>query len=205
MICGGLYEAASSRGRIEGRAHCFLSAWSTGFMAIIQFGSSTSLSRTRPRRAWVWRGRSGSDRPAFVVLLKFYIYGYLSRVQSSPRLEHEAGRNVEVMWLTGRLSPNHKTTADFRKDNGRAVRQVRARFVALCRPLRRIRRGPGRRYPSLVTVVVSKQPDQAYPHRDRRRAFSQLRQGNPRFCSTFWARQDGRRSRSRATSSQYRG
>jgi len=68
-------------------------------------------------------------------LLKLYIYGYLNRVQSSRRLEREAGRNVEVMWLTGRLVPDHKTIADFRKDNGRAIRKVCARFVALCRRL----------------------------------------------------------------------
>jgi len=69
------------------------------------------------------------------VLLKLYIYGYLTRVQSSRRLEREAGRNVEVMWLTGRLVPDHKTIADFRKDNGRAIRQVCARFVVLCRTM----------------------------------------------------------------------
>src|ERR1700685_2354470 len=76
-----------------------------------------------------------TGRPSYhpSVLLKLYIYGYLNRVQSSRRLEHEAGRNVEVMWLTGRLVPDHKTIADFRKDNGRAVRQVCARFIALCR------------------------------------------------------------------------
>jgi transposase len=68
-------------------------------------------------------------------LLKLYIYGYLNRVQSSRRLEREAGRNVEVMWLTGRLVPDHKTIADFRKDNGGAIRKVCARFVALCRQL----------------------------------------------------------------------
>jgi len=68
-------------------------------------------------------------------LLKLYIYGYLNRVQSSRRLEREAGRNIEVMWLTGRLAPDHKTVADFRKDNGRAIRQVCARFVALCRTM----------------------------------------------------------------------
>ena len=68
-------------------------------------------------------------------VLKLYIYGYLNRVQSSRRLEREAGRNVEVMWLTGRLVPDHKTIADFRKDNGRAIRKVCARFVALCREL----------------------------------------------------------------------
>ena len=87
-------------------------------------------------------GFSGVDpevtgRPSYhpAILLKLYIYGYLNRVQSSRRLEREAGRNVEVMWLTGRLTPDHKTIADFRKDNGRAIRQVCARFVALCRSM----------------------------------------------------------------------
>ncbi len=78
-----------------------------------------------------------TGRPSYhpSVLLKLYVYGYLNRVQSSRRLEREAGRNVEVMWLTGRLAPDHKTIADFRKDNGKAIRQVCARFVALCRTL----------------------------------------------------------------------
>jgi len=78
-----------------------------------------------------------TGRPSYhpSLLLKLYIYGYLNRVQSSRRLEREAGRNVEVMWLTGRLAPDHKTIADFRKDNGEAIRQVCARFVMLCRRL----------------------------------------------------------------------
>ena len=78
-----------------------------------------------------------TGRPSYhpSVLLKLYIYGYLNRVQSSRRLEREAGRNVEVMWLTGRLVPDHKTIADFRKDNGPAIRKVCAQFVALCREL----------------------------------------------------------------------
>jgi transposase len=78
-----------------------------------------------------------TGRPSYhpSVLLKLYIYGYLNRVQSSRRLEREAGRNVEVMWLTGRLVPDHKTIADFRKDNGAAIRNVCVRFVALCREL----------------------------------------------------------------------
>src|SRR5947209_9358910 len=78
-----------------------------------------------------------TGRPAYHpgVLLKLYIYGYLNRVQSSRRLEREAGRNLEVMWLTGRLVPDHKTIADFRKDNSLAIRKVCARFVALCREL----------------------------------------------------------------------
>jgi transposase len=78
-----------------------------------------------------------TGRPSYHpgVLLKLYIYGYLNRVQSSRRLEREAGRNLEVMWLTGRLVPDHKTIADFRKDNSLAIRKVCARFVALCREL----------------------------------------------------------------------
>ena len=76
-----------------------------------------------------------TGRPAYhpAVLLKLYIYGYLNRVQSSRRLEREAGRNVEAMWLTGRLAPDHKTIADFRRDNGPAIRKTCARFVDLCR------------------------------------------------------------------------
>jgi len=76
-----------------------------------------------------------TGRPSYhpSVLLKLYVYGYVNRVQSSRRLEREAGRNVEAMWLTGRRIPDHKTIADFRRDNGRAIRQVCARFVELCR------------------------------------------------------------------------
>src|SRR6516164_7099913 len=76
-----------------------------------------------------------TGRPSYhpSMLLKLYIYGYLNRVQSSRRLEREAGRNVEVMWLTGRLVPDHKTIADFRKDNGSAIKQVCVQFIELCR------------------------------------------------------------------------
>ena len=78
---------------------------------------------------------AATGRPSYHswCLLKLYIYGYLNRVQSSRRLEREAGRNVEVMWLLGRLAPDHKTIADFRKDNGGAIKKVCARFVELCR------------------------------------------------------------------------
>ena len=78
-----------------------------------------------------------TGRPSYhpSVLLKLYIYGYLNRVQSSRRLEREARRNVEVMWLTCRLLPDHKTIADFRKDNGPAIRKVCAQFVTLCRAI----------------------------------------------------------------------
>lgn len=78
-----------------------------------------------------------TGRPSYhpAVLLKLYIYGYLNRVQSSRRLEREACRNIEVMWLIGRLAPDHKTIADFRKDNGAAIRKVCGKFIALCRQM----------------------------------------------------------------------
>jgi transposase len=80
---------------------------------------------------------AATGRPAYhpSPMLKLYIYGYLNRVQSSRRLEREAGRNLEVMWLTGRLAPDHKTIADFRKDNGPAIKKVCAQFVELCRKM----------------------------------------------------------------------
>ena len=118
-------------------ARCSRNAWKTGSARTIRFASSTSLSMNS---IWAELGFGGVDpeatgRPSYhpSVLLKLYIYGYLNRVQSSRRLEREAGRNVEVMWLTGRLVPDHKTIADFRKDNGSAIRKVCARFIALCR------------------------------------------------------------------------
>ena len=78
-----------------------------------------------------------TGRPAYhpSVLLKIYLYGYLNRVQSSRRLERETQRNVELMWLTGRLTPDFKTIADFRKNNGKAIRAVCREFVVLCRQL----------------------------------------------------------------------
>src|SRR5512135_491630 len=78
-----------------------------------------------------------TGRPSYhpAVLLKLYIYGYLNRVASSRRLEREAQRNVELMWLTGRLAPDFKTIADFRRDNGEAIRKVCREFVELSRQL----------------------------------------------------------------------
>ena len=78
-----------------------------------------------------------TGRPAYhpAVLLKIYIYGYLNRIQSTRRLEIEAQRNVELMWLTGRLMPDFKTIANFRKNNGKAIRGVCRQFVVLCRQL----------------------------------------------------------------------
>ncbi len=80
---------------------------------------------------------ASTGRPAYhpSVLLKIYIYGYLNRIQSSRRLERESQRNIELIWLTGRLAPDFKTIADFRKDNGKAIRQVCSKFVALCRKM----------------------------------------------------------------------
>jgi transposase len=78
-----------------------------------------------------------TGRPAYhpTTLLKIYVYGYLNRVQSSRRLERECQRNVELIWLLGRLEPDFKTIADFRKDNGAAIRKVCREFVLLCRRL----------------------------------------------------------------------
>jgi transposase len=78
-----------------------------------------------------------TGRPAYhpSTLLKIYIYGYLNRIQSSRRLERETQRNVELIWLTGKLMPDFKTIADFRKDNGQAIRRVCSQFIVLCRRL----------------------------------------------------------------------
>ncbi|HBN8269565.1 MULTISPECIES: IS1182 family transposase [Pseudomonas] len=78
-----------------------------------------------------------TGRPAYhpAILLKIYIYGYLNRIQSSRRLEREAQRNIELMWLTGRLMPDFKTIANFRKDNSKAIRGVCRQFVLLCQQL----------------------------------------------------------------------
>src|SRR5882757_6185954 len=80
---------------------------------------------------------AATGRPGYhpSTLLKIYLYGYLNRVQSSRRLERETQRNIELMWLTGRLMPDFKTIADFRKDNGAAIRAVCRQFMVLCRRL----------------------------------------------------------------------
>ena len=80
---------------------------------------------------------AATGRPGYhpAILLKLYIYGYLNRIQSSRRLEKESQRNIELMWLTGRLMPDFKTIARFRKDNGKAIRNVCRQFVVLCQQL----------------------------------------------------------------------
>jgi len=90
--------------------------------------SSLGFARVQPAK---------TGRPAYhpAVLLKLYIYGYLNRIQSSRRLEREAQRNVELMWLTGRLTPDFKTIANFRRDNGKGIRNVCRQFVVLCQQL----------------------------------------------------------------------
>lgn len=77
---------------------------------------------------------AATGRPAYhpATLLKIYLYGYLNRIQSSRRLEREAGRNIELIWLTGRLVPDFKTIADFRRQNGAAIRAACARFIVIC-------------------------------------------------------------------------
>lgn len=92
-------------------------------LTALGFEGATPASTGRP-----------SYRPA--VLLKLYLYDYLNRIQSSRRLERECQRNVELMWLTGRLAPNFKTIADFRRDNGKGIRNVCRRFVVLYRELK---------------------------------------------------------------------
>jgi transposase len=78
-----------------------------------------------------------TGRPAYHpgVMLKIYVYGYINQIASSRRLEREAQRNVEMMWLVQRLAPDFKTIADFRKDNGPAIRAACRQFVDLCRRL----------------------------------------------------------------------
>src|SRR5215475_3534087 len=108
---------------------CYISSPSRGFILTL-YGSKPDRSACGGLPHVTLKSSSGSGEPAATgrpsnhpsSLLKLYIYGYLNRVQSSRRLEREAGRNVEVMWLLGRLAPDHKTIADFRKDNGGAIK-----------------------------------------------------------------------------------
>ena len=101
-----------------------------------------------------------TGRPAYhpSVMLKIYVYGYLNRIHSSRRLERECQRNVELMWLTSRLVPDFKTIANFRKDNGRGVRQVCKQFVVVCRKLNLI---------SQSTVVIDGSKFKGVNNRDR--------------------------------------
>jgi len=124
-----------------------------------------------------------TGRPAYhpSALLKLYIYGYLNRVQSSRRLEREAGRNVEMMWLLCRLVPDHKTIADFRKDNGRAIRRVCARFVELCREMGLLAKASVAIDGSKFKAVNNRDRNFTRAKVERRRA--QLEEGVARYLS----------------------
>jgi transposase len=103
---------------------------------------------------------NATGRPAYhpATLLKIYLNGYLNRVQSSRRLEQEGRRNLELMWLTGRLAPDSKTLADFRADNGAAIRGVCREFIVLCRRLGLF---------SQAIVAIDGSKFKAVNHRDR--------------------------------------
>ena len=124
-----------------------------------------------------------TGRPAYhpSALLKLYIYGYLNRVQSSRRLEREAGRNVEMMWLLCRLVPDHKTIADFRKDNGRAIRRVCVRFVELCREMGLLAKASVAIDGSKFKAVNNRDRNFTRAKVERRRA--QLEEGVARYLS----------------------
>lgn len=109
-----------------------------------------------------------TGRPAYhpAVLLKIYLYGYLNRVQSSRRLEREAQRNVELMWLTERLAPDFKTIADFRKHNGKAIRATCRDFVVLCRRLGLF---------SQAIVAIDGSKFKAVNNRDRNFTFAKMK------------------------------
>jgi transposase len=103
---------------------------------------------------------AATGRPSYhpAVLLKIYIYGYFNRVQSSRRLERECQRNVELMWLTGRLMPDFKTIADFRRDSGTGIRNVCRRFVVMCRQMKLF---------SQAVVAIDSSKFKAVNNRDR--------------------------------------
>ena len=124
-----------------------------------------------------------TGRPSYhpSALLKLYIYGYLNRVQSSRRLQRETGRNLEVIWLLGRLVPDDKTIADFRKDNGSAIRKVCAQFVALCRDMGLLTKASVAIDGSKFKAVNNRDRNFTRAKVERRRA--QLEEGVARYLS----------------------
>ena len=126
---------------------------------------------------------AATGRPAYhpSILLKLYIYGYLNRIQSSRRLEREAGRNLEVMWLLGRLVPDDKVIADFRKDNGPAIRKVCAQFVNLCREMGLLTKASVAIDGSKFKAVNNRDRNFTYGKIDRRRA--QLEESVARYLA----------------------
>ena len=129
-----------------------------------------------------------TGRPAYhpSVLLKIYIYGYLNRVQSSRRLERECQRNVELMWLTGRLAPDFKTIADFRRHNGAGIRNVCRRFVVLCRDLKLFSQAVVAIDGSKFKAVNSRERNYT-PGRRRRSCASAPSSMSSELSSTGWA------------------
>src|SRR5450631_2491215 len=126
-----------------------------------------------------------TGRPAYHpwVMLMIYIYGYLNRVQSSRRLEHESQRNLELMWLTGRLMPDFKTIANFRKDNGPAIRRVCRQFIVLCRQLNLFRQ-------ALVAIDGSKfkavnNRDKNFTAAKMKRRMEQINQSIERYLTAM--------------------
>src|ERR1700693_4859136 len=113
--------------------------------------------------------------------LTLYIYGYLNRIQSSRRLEREAQRNVELMWLTGRLMPDFKTIANFRKDNGAAIRKVCRQFVVLCQRLNLFSE-------AIVAIAGSKfkagnNRDRHFTHAKMQRRMAQIEENIARYLT----------------------
>ena len=130
-------------------------------------------------------GPQATGRPGYhpSTLLKIYLYGYLNRIQSSRRLERETQRNVELMWLTGRLMPDFKTIANFRKDNGQAIRSVCRQFIVLCHQLDLF---------SQAVVAVDGSKFKAVNNRDRnftsakvQRRMEQIEAGISRYMSAL--------------------
>ena len=141
-----------------------------------------------------------TGRPSYhpSVLLKLYIYGYLNRVQSSRRLEREAGRNLEVIWLLGRLVPDDKTIADFRKDNGSAIRKVCAHFVVLCRDMGLLTKASVAIDGSRFKAVNNRDRNFTRAKVERRRA--QLEESVARYLSQLDTADPDRTTRKRWTS-----
>lgn len=109
-----------------------------------------------------------TGRPRYhpATMLKIYLYGYLNQVQSSRRLDRECCRNLELIWLTGRLAPDFKTIADFRHDNGAAIRRVCGQFVALCRSLHLLDGG---------SVAIDGSKFKAVNHREKNFTYNRLK------------------------------
>ena len=123
--------------RIGGRAFCFRSISTTLWLRRTQVRVIEAFVDELDLRGLGFEGvvPEATGRPAYhpATMLKIYVYGYINQIQSSRRLERETARNLEMMWLTGRLTPDFKTIADFCKDNGPAIRSACRRFIALSR------------------------------------------------------------------------